>query len=177
MKLLNVILVFCVIIVGACSSSGGSKTDRRSVEVNGSTISWADYQKIAKGIRGKIPLAEGESIFLFSRAPAHVSVKVSNGYIGRTTAYGNNCHLVAPSADPNYGALFVECANTLTRLRKKSSPKVSLASFVRLAERAVKQEGSCQWLGYNAGFDRTVRAVGKAASFSDERLFFAKLKC
>ncbi|ETA51248.1 hypothetical protein [Ponticoccus alexandrii] len=54
---------------------------------------------------------------------------------------------------------------------------LSRAKLIALSERAVKQDGSCTWLGYDADLDARFRAFGSLASLSDDRLFFARLRC
>ena len=72
---------------------------------------------------------------------------------------------------------YLKCHNALVAQDRSGRPALPLERFVSLARQAVSAEGSCEWLGYDRAFDLSVRAVGRLASASDERLFFAKLRC
>lgn len=58
-----------------------------------------------------------------------------------------------------------------------SGKELSFDRLIELSEQAVEAEKKCQWLGYDKALDQKVRALGKLASQTDTRLFFAKVRC
>jgi len=172
------ILGAMTMFLGACSDTSGKNSDRRTATVEGSQITWADYQKVAPFVRGKIPLAAGESVYLFSKSPVQgTSVKLSNGMVATSGQGGTNCYFLLKPEDPNWTKIVNECENTLNKRLNAQTKKMPFKRFVELAERGVRAEGGCRWVGYSAAFDKSVRAIGGVARMSDTRLFFAKLVC
>lgn len=167
------------LLLAACSTTQGS-VSRKSIQIDAMTVTWNDMLQL-NSLHEAFPTEKGTSIYMFTRLfndPTYTPRKaqLSNGW----TVTGNigACDLILRKQPANAQQLYDECRTKLAALpAPKPQPELGLKEFINLAERAVQQEGSCQWLGYDRGLDLTVRAHGSLASFSDERLFFAKLKC
>lgn len=178
----------------ACGpSSLGSQSSKRSVEVQGFKVTWADAvlknNNLSKAHADLLAtLGPKESVFFFSRYEldySEPSFTLSNG--ARLTGVGA-CEFLRKSIDNPRNVhdrsyteeIYSECLVKQAEYAKQDFPKpkeLSFERFVGLAQVAVESEGSCTWIGYDRGIDLRLRVVGALASASDERLFFARLRC
>lgn len=162
-----VLAMLCI----ALTSCGSSRDDRnkKSYQVGDLQISWNMSYGELKPIRDAVDLAPDESIALFvALRSTRMTLSDGNTYV----VVGGNCAVVGYS-HPNFTKLHNECVSK----NKRVSVRLSRDALIQASEQAVKAEGSCTWLGYDALLDRRVRAVKQLASQTDDRLIFAKLRC
>jgi len=191
MKLGGFVSVSCTALFLASCGSTLSEEDRNSEVIGSTQISWSDFLKISKMHREVVAVAPGESVYLFV-ATSTEQIRLSNGKtvppescISASTTYEV---VRMPVASQPYGStkittsridndLHRECRAKIRARDEKLSRQKSFTEFVRLAEQAVKQDGSCVWLGYDRAFDLMMRSIGAVTHANDERLFFSKLRC
>lgn len=191
------LMVSIGLTLGACSSSTGP-SDRKAIQIGEEEVSWSPVLGGNSKLRALHPdivasLGPNENIYIFgAHYPADVQMRPTGPYIllpSGTQFYGavEDCErfLNRPSGKPprnrhirDYNA----CIATAPKVRapQPKPPKRdrrSLPDLIAFAERAVRAEGSCQWMGYDRVLDMRLRAGGALASLSDARLFFARLRC
>ena len=175
----RILAAACMCLALAACGTGNSGSKKASVQTAEGTIAWNDMTDIVPNLRARVPLAEGEGVFLFTMFNSGVaSVTLSNG-----TRVFDDQGLVDASCtrawiDVGKPAGFMEeCIPKLSRAsRAMEATNVSKSKMIRLAEQAIRAHGRCQWVGYDAALDRTARMPG-LARLDDDRLFFAKLRC
>ncbi|MYM57491.1 hypothetical protein [Thalassovita mangrovi] len=200
-------LMLALLMAAACSSSnyGNEKRSARLGEYDVAWND-IFASKMLREIHPQIVagLADNESVYLFTaykpdalNAPDNrPSVTLSDG----STVYGDikSCDIILfvssrematrkykknkEEIEANKRKRYEECRAKMAKLPPAPPPAPrpappSLDKLIHLSQMAVKAQGSCQWLGYDRSLDMAVRAGGSLASFSDTRLFFAKLRC
>ena len=163
-------LFLVAVLGGLVSCASSSRVEKHQLDVDGVTISWQNFSKLNSTYRTLVPLGAGESIYMVSRNEKGPEYTLSNGH--RVTLA--DCGVYMRQSIYN---IYNECQSTGINLAKKTRSNRSFSDFKSLAARAVKKEGTCTWGGYDRAFDLSVRSRGKLAAFSDERLFFAKMRC
>ncbi|KEJ88866.1 hypothetical protein Z948_2091 [Sulfitobacter donghicola DSW-25 = KCTC 12864 = JCM 14565] len=135
------------------------------------TVIWADFTSVYYRGSSTSKLPEGEGVYLFSRTLQSLYTLPNGEQVDSNQCYSK----MLRSTDPVLQNAYLKCYNSSAAKDNAAQSGFPFQKFVSLARQAVTAEGSCEWLGYDRGFDLSVRAG--LASASDERLFFAKLRC
>ncbi|MEM9477968.1 MAG: hypothetical protein AAGA71_22020 [Pseudomonadota bacterium] len=153
-------------------------------------MSWTDFLQVSKLHRDAVPVAPGESVYLFTRISTE-QITLSNG----KTVPPENCITASStytirqiySASQPYSPTTVRIPRVDNEIHSECKAKMranndkvnqtSRSEFVRMTEQAVKKDGTCVWLGYDRSLDLLMRSIGDTARASDERVIFAKLRC
>ena len=173
MTKLNVVLAMVLGLgLQACSSSQQGYL----VNYGQTAISWKDFLEISELHRSAFATQTGESIYLFS-ASTSVAVELSSG---EQISSSQDCIQLASDYSGPIPKLDSDQYYNCERQREAAVDAANVRSFsalLSMAERAVRDEGSCVWPGYDRALDLSVRATGSVARIDDERLFFIKLRC
>lgn len=151
-----------------------------SMTYNQTSVSWKDFLKVSELHRSAFVTQPGESIYMFNAVnPAQNQVQLLSG---ETVATSLDCFKLAADhsgpAPKTDKVKFENCVRQLKPVNRNRNTSVgNFSALLRLAERAVKDEGSCVWPGYDRAFDTRVRAVGALARADDNRFFFVKMRC
>lgn len=174
-KLKSALLCSLICALSGCGATTSGSVGR-SVVIGGANVTWKDYQKLSGQEFDTLSFAPGESVYLFT-AFAGASVDLGGGKSASSLSdcVRHSSSYAATVPVVNHGKLNA-CKARLAAAREQKNQR-SFPEFLSLAERAVEQEGSCSWEGYDRSFDQGVRALTSAARFDDEGLFFAKMTC
>ncbi|GAA3865755.1 hypothetical protein GCM10022404_14930 [Celeribacter arenosi] len=138
---------------------------------------WNDFLKISKLHKASFPQEAGESIYMFGATASNVRITMPDG---QQMSSDKECKMASShsvNGRPVFdGKYYTECDRRL-RAAMGAVRKPAAGDLIALAKTAVEADGRCQWIGYDRALDLRVRATGRLASFSDDRFFFAKLKC
>lgn len=160
--------IFLMSVLGSILVACASPNPSRTQNVGNHEIFWKDFSKVSDLHKRHFNFSDGARLYMFGSISA-VQFKMSNGDIASTHYEGCN---VYRGTD-----LLLECYDKQNIAGQKTPEGLDLERLVELAERAVKAEGSCKWLGYDRELDLQARRLGSLASVNDQRLFFAKLRC
>lgn len=172
-RILFTALVTLTFVVGCSSSS--SDLGYHEAQVGKYNVSWKDLSKVSKLHKNMPGIGPDEGLYMFTRT-TQKTVRLSNG-MSFTGEGSSVCMDLLISGDPEAKKIFRECHDTFWALDRKKVNSPPLDQFVKMAEQAVKEQGACQWLGYDRALDMRARATGSLARLDDNRLFFAKLRC
>lgn len=166
----------CLLGLVACGTGGG-RVQSLSAIVEGRQIAWRDFLQVSEIHRSAFDVPSGESIYMFTNLTPQVIV-LSDG----RTFEGEYCHKLWTNSGSladqtqEVRAIYAECQEKV-RASKDNIEPLSLGEFVWQSEQAVRLQGDCEWLGYDARLDMRARSIGALASSTDNRLFFARLRC
>ncbi|MEP3440316.1 MAG: hypothetical protein ABJN72_02455 [Sulfitobacter sp.] len=146
---------------------------RTTVKVGETTVTWNDFTSVYNRGSSTSKLSKGEGVYMFSRNIQSLYTLPNGTQVDSSQCYSKWLRTI----DPVLQSAYLKCHNSSAAQDNSTRSALPFENFVALARQAVNADGSCEWLGYDRGFDLSVRATGQLASASDERLFFAKLRC
>lgn len=170
---LNVFVAIALCLVVQGCSTGGEKF---SVTFGQTKVYWKDLLEISEMHRRAVQVAPGESVYMFGALTA-ASVKMPDGAvitseqgcIQRAADYSG----AVPVLD---SSKYKDCERRLDAAILAANQR-SFSQLLSMAERAVQEEGSCSWKGFDRQVDQEMRAIGRLARADDQRVFFAKMTC
>ena len=173
---MNELKIFLAMAIGLALQACASNQNGYSVSYGQTTIAWKDFLEISELHRSTFTTQPDESIYMFT-AIAAVSAELPSG---TQVSSKQDCIQLATDYSgptPNLNSdLYYQCESKLNAAFKAAGvPEFSV--LLSMAERAVKEEASCTWPGYDRALDLRVRATGALARSDDERLFFVKMRC
>ncbi|MFC4217237.1 hypothetical protein [Pseudophaeobacter arcticus] len=169
-----VVIALCLVVQGCSQSSTGG--ENFSVNFGQTKVYWKDFLEVSEMHRGAVQVAPGESIYMFGAVTA-ASVKMPDGAvvtseqgcIQRASDYSGTVPVLDSSK-------YYDCKRRLDAAKTAANQR-SFSQLLSMAERAVQEEGSCSWKGYDRQLDQEMRAIGRLARADDQRIFFAKMTC
>ncbi|SMP18762.1 hypothetical protein SAMN06265373_103317 [Shimia sagamensis] len=182
--------IFLSLSLSACSTA--DPKNRYSVTYGKTEVFWSDLLEVSNLERSSFNLSADESLYIATAVTSlDVAVSMGNGktastvaqcaehstdYSGRKTINAgtpNQINVGVPKMDSKK---YMDCEQRLKKAKYKENNR-SFEELIALAERAVRDDGRCEWSGYDKSFDQFARARGSLARMDDTRMFFAKMSC
>lgn len=184
-------LVFAILLLATACSTGVPQG--RYSQIYGETeVTWSDLLAVSDLERSRFNLTDEESLFVVTAVTSRdVAVSMGSGktastvaqcaehstdYSGRITINANTPNEINVGAPKMDSEKYIDCERRLKAAKYKGNNR-SFEELVVLAERAVRDDGRCEWSGYDNSFDQFARVRGALASLDNTQIIFAKMSC